>query len=302
MMTSRLRASLDARRALASVYARMGRLFHDAARVERPCPVCGDRDVEIHPEIRGRVYEFHRCRRCAMLYAPEVVDPHIVARRYRGSELQRDYHKLLEGGGAPTELAGRLAAAAPGRDVAVDVGCGHGGLLVALAERFRDALGLELDPRLAASARRRGVTVAEQRLEDLPRPPGSIDLVTMNQILEHIVEPLPLLAAAHRLLRPGGLLWISVPQRRSLGLTVLRGHHPSVATHMHVNLFDADSLRALAHRAGFRIDELSSDGDPDLGGAGALALASQRAARATLGPLLERLRRGAHLELWARRL
>jgi SAM-dependent methyltransferase len=311
-LPARLRARLGARRALAEVHARMGRIFGAAARdaanlLDRACPVCGARDPESRAEVRAPVYSFHRCRTCTMLYAPRVLDPAVVAQRYAGSALQRTYRALLGEGveaAAYAGLAARLAAESPGRGAALDVGCGHGGLLAALATRFDDALGLELDPELAESARRRfGVVVAVERLERLPRPDGSIDLVTMNQILEHVLEPRAIVEAARRLLRPGGVSWISVPQGGSLGMSLLGGRHPTVATHMHVNLFEVESLRALVEQVGLRVDAITSDADPDLGGGGALAFASEKVVRLALGRsgVLERLRRGAHLEVLARR-
>jgi hypothetical protein len=86
-------------------------------------------------------------------------------------------------------------------------------------------------------------------------------------------------------------------------MALLGGRHPKVATHMHVNLFEVETLRALVEQAGFRVDEIASDEDPDVGGGGALSLASDKALRFALGKtgLLARLRRGAHLELLARR-
>jgi SAM-dependent methyltransferase len=308
---SRLRARFDERRELADLHRRMGRLLGAAARhpanlVERRCPVCAASEPRPEPSLRGPVYAFHRCRRCSMIYAPRILAPEVVRRRFAGTPLQRAYRELLRAGADPAAyapLVERLAALAPATDAALDVGCGFGALLAALSSRFDQALGLELDTEIAAAARRAyRVEVGSERLEELGAD-GSFALVTMNQILEHIDDPRPMMAAARRLLAPGGVLWISVPQGASLGMALRRGRHPTVATHMHVNLFDAGSLRALVERAGLRVELLTSDDDPDLAWPSPAMLVVEKALRLGLGRtgVLSRGKRGAHLELVARR-
>jgi len=312
-LPSKLRARVDERRELAEIHRRMGRVLGTAARdpanlAERPCPACGASDPEPGPSLRGPVYAFHRCRRCAMLYAPRVLRPEVVRGRWAGTPLQRAYRDLLRSGAEPAAyapLVDRLVGLAPGTEYALDVGCGYGALLAALSIRFQQTLGLELDPEIAAAARRAyRVEVAGERIEALPLSDRSFDLITMNQILEHIEEPRELMAAARRLLAPGGVLWISVPQGASLGMALRRGRHPTVATHMHVNLFDAGSLRALVEGAGLRVDRLTSDDDPDLSWSSPAMLVVEKALRWSLGRthLLSRGKRGAHLELLARRV
>ena len=311
-LPSRLRARVDARRELAELHRRMARVLGAATREEgnlsdRACPVCAAAEPQARPALRGPVYAFHHCGRCGMLYAPRVLRDEVVRSRWSGTPLQHAYREVLRAGAEPEgygPLADRLARLAPARGAVLDVGCGFGALLAALSSRFEEALGLELDAELAAAARRAyRVQVVTDRLEELDRADGSVDLVTMNQILEHIDDPRPLMKAAHRLLAPGGVLWISVPQGASLGLALRRGAHPTVATHMHVNLFDAGSLRALVEGAGLRVDELGSDDDPDLSWSSPAMLLPEKALRWAMGRtrLLSRSKRGAHLELVARR-
>lgn len=48
-------------------------------------------------------------------------------------------------------------------------------------------------------------------LEELPVPSGSFDAVLCTQVLEHVGEPLAVLRELHRILRPSGELWLTVP-------------------------------------------------------------------------------------------
>jgi SAM-dependent methyltransferase len=62
------------------------------------------------------------------------------------------------------------------------------------------------------------------RLEDLPLAPGSFDVITAISFLEHDPQPAKLLGQAFNLLRPGGALFIKVPNYDSL-LRRWRGTH-----------------------------------------------------------------------------
>jgi SAM-dependent methyltransferase len=49
-------------------------------------------------------------------------------------------------------------------------------------------------------------------------PDGSYDLVLLNHVLEHMTDPMPVLAALVAKMKPGGVIWIAFPSLRSLGL------------------------------------------------------------------------------------
>lgn len=99
----------------------------------------------------------------------------------------------------------------------LDYGCGDGTFLSLLdASATPPALGVgaEIDPRVIADCRRR--FAAQPRLRfvdvaDLADDGATYDAVFCMEVLEHIPEPQPMLADLERLLRPGGLLAISVP-------------------------------------------------------------------------------------------
>jgi SAM-dependent methyltransferase len=108
-------------------------------------------------------------------------------------------------------LAGSLAGnpadrAVPGRALRVlDVGCGTGIAAEAFAARGCDVLGVEPDARMAAVARRKGLTVEEGTFEDWPAAGRKYDLVVSAQAW-HWVDPERGPAQAASVLVPGGRL------------------------------------------------------------------------------------------------
>lgn len=104
----------------------------------------------------------------------------------------------------------------------LDIGCGDAGVIIALAEAGASVSGLELDPaslvrgRLRAEEHGVDVDLREGVAEALPFPAGTMDLVILDNVLEHVTDRERTLAEIHRVLRPGGLLYMVTPKPLSL--------------------------------------------------------------------------------------
>ena len=142
----------------------------------------------------------------------------------------------------------------------LDVSCGPG---VSLAW-LRDAKGWEVegtDPdrhsvRLARE--RYGLTIHNGLIHQLGAAAGRYDLVLMDNSLEHTFDPTSALLEAYALLRPGGALFVFVPN--SCGLSTL---HLNDNVHWgHWFLYSPPALVRLLHRIGFRVDRLIAIQNP----------------------------------------
>jgi SAM-dependent methyltransferase len=105
----------------------------------------------------------------------------------------------------------------------LDAGCGGGGTAVSLAEESAFAVGLDLDARFQGSGTRlvaeRGVRNAAFVQGDggrLPFRAGAFDVVFSHSVIEHVSSPRDYLAECHRVLRPGGVLYLSTAPYLSL--------------------------------------------------------------------------------------
>jgi SAM-dependent methyltransferase len=107
----------------------------------------------------------------------------------------------------------------PGR--LLDVGSGKGHLLTAAVSRGWTAIGYEIDPATASTIGKKiGVEVLSGDFLNLPLEPGSFDAVTIHHVLEHLKDPVPYIREAWQLIRPGGVLFVALPNIRGVASTV----------------------------------------------------------------------------------
>lgn len=71
--------------------------------------------------------------------------------------------------------------------------------------------GVELDPVLREKATAKGMNVIVGQAENLPFPDGYFDAVCMLDVLEHLPEEAPVIREVRRVMKPQGLLFVSVP-------------------------------------------------------------------------------------------
>ncbi|HEV8539740.1 MAG TPA: class I SAM-dependent methyltransferase [Nitrospiraceae bacterium] len=146
----------------------------------------------------------------------------------------------------------------PERGVLIDVGCGAGALLELCRERRWKGIGFDLSPHAIEVARAQGLDASIQGWPPSPLPDASADAVTFINVLDHLVSPFGALREAWRVLRPGGLLYVRVPNapvhlrvRGLLGAFGL-GRLPV----FHLFGFGRSSLRHHVLHAGFQICSL----------------------------------------------
>jgi 2-polyprenyl-3-methyl-5-hydroxy-6-metoxy-1,4-benzoquinol methylase len=139
----------------------------------------------------------------------------------------------------------------PGQTL-LDLGCGNGDFLLAAREAGWTVRGIDPDPQAVELARQRGLDARVSSLDALAELPERFDAITLSHVLEHLHDPAQTLADIHRLLRPGGWLYIDTPNVDSRGAARWGVHWRGLEAPRHLVLFGMDGLLGLLGRTGFR--------------------------------------------------
>jgi SAM-dependent methyltransferase len=130
--------------------------------------------------------------------------------------------------------------------VAVDIGCGSGGNLELLAHHADVVMGVDRSPAALELAAAHGFQTANADGQALPLADCSVDLLSALDVLEHLDDDMRAFEEFHRVLRPAGLLLVTVPAYRFLW-----SEHDEAL--MHRRRYVASELHVKLTRSGFRV-------------------------------------------------
>ena len=141
----------------------------------------------------------------------------------------------------------------------LDIGCGPGWFLKAAADRGWKTQGIEPSKQAAEHARTLGLDITNAMFDETTAPTiERCDVVHLNNMLEHVADPIALLRLAVGRTWPGGLICVGVPNDYNALQEAARasGAKPwwLVPPH-HLNYFDFASLETLLKRVGLEVVE-----------------------------------------------
>jgi len=229
------------------------------------CPLCGSEHfIEVYPDNPSRIV---RCRECDLVFFNPQPSIEYLKEFYSSKEgylpsieenlrsfeadpsswkltadfiLQRVYQHLPNG---------------PGQRI-LDVGSAYGFFLIFARERGLDAYGLEISLQTSRYASEHGIKVLNTTLEESNFQNDFFDIVTMNNVLEHTLNPTAEVARAHKLLKNQGIMFIAVPNFDSLVAQADNYHWKMKSWPNHLFYFTEATLSKILEKAGFRITEV----------------------------------------------
>jgi SAM-dependent methyltransferase len=226
--------------------------------LSRSCPGCGG------PTEQERLYSIRDCAilRCAVCglgrteapaFRPEqyYTDDYFSGEHadgyadYRGAEpvLRREFARTVDFIRARRD-GGRL----------LEVGCAYGFFLQEAKAHF-DVTGIELAADAAAHARQSGLAVHTGVADDATLAQlGSFDVMVMLDVIEHLPDPLGMLARLGRHLAPGGIIVITTGDFGSPVARLLGRHWRLMTPPQHLWFFTGAAMAGMARATGLAID------------------------------------------------
>lgn len=237
----------------------------------RACPVCGAGADQTEPFLSDsrddallsassfasrKVPEYMshamvRCRVCDLAYVDRPPSVDELAASYHAA----DYDSAEEAEDAADAYARAIAPVLTklrNRGSALEIGTGTAAFLERLSDAgFGELVGIEPSTAaIDAAPEHRKAWIREGIFEGSDFPPESFDLICCFMTLEHVQDPGALVAAAHRLLRPGGV-FVGVTHNRRAWLNRLLGRRSPIVDVEHMQLFSEQSSKELLSRNGY---------------------------------------------------
>jgi SAM-dependent methyltransferase len=243
--------------------------------IEQTCPICnsapsqylGRRGGSAHHSGAGIECHIWRCRKCDLIFPNPMpvpvggVDQHYTLDpgtyfKHHDMEVKKQTAKSLLH--QAEEIIGRKGRI-------LDIGAGRGELLSVAKEEGWEPIGIEPSTPFAEYAKSHaGVEILQTPIEQCSFPSASFDAVILSAVLEHLYNPDETIAEISRVLRPGGALFVDVPNEMGLYFRIgnlyqkIRGRDWCINLSptfepFHVFGFTARSLRLIFAKHGLKI-------------------------------------------------
>jgi protein O-GlcNAc transferase len=227
------------------------------------CPLCGSHDIPPtlgadctkHPLYRPGLPEtmvWHECGDCHHIFTEGYFGEGALAVLFDNTHQgQTVGHDMERQRAVSARMVERVARHVAGGDW-LDVGFGNGSLLFTAEEWGYRPVGIDLRKGSVAMLQKLGYEAHCIDLETLAGD-GRFGVVSMADVLEHMPFPKNGLAAAHRLLRPGGILFLSMPNMDNMVWRLLHANkvNPYWGEIEHYHNFSRKRLYALLEEQGF---------------------------------------------------
>lgn len=237
----------------------------------RPC-WCGA------PQLFPYSNDYAVCKVCGTLVTRADVKPaDLTVTHDQGELYSRDYwlRRQSEKHGLPS-LESRTRTDLPERCVhwlnlllrrrlpparVLEIGCAHGGYVALMRWAGYDASGTEMSPFIVNYAKETfGVPVQAGRIEELAFASQSLDVIILNDVIEHLPDPVGTLGTCARLLKPDGFFIIQTPEyKEHLSYEDVLSSGDKFIEHMrgkndeHLYLFSRRSAGRLFAQLGFPV-------------------------------------------------
>lgn len=231
------------------------------------CIICGAKDVRQVTRTRDRHYgvkgEFLvvACQNCGLLRLDPMPTEEDLFALYATDYYAYHEPKLP---GLWRRLGRRLFRtripthdprfAAPGDFL--DIGCGAGEHVLLMRHRGWRACGVEPILAGAEAGWNAGIDIRHASLQGANFPDSSFDYVRLNHSFEHTVNPLEILTEIRRILRPGGKLFLGVPNSASLSYKIFKRYWWYLGVPFHPFTYSPSTLSQLLKKAGFTVESI----------------------------------------------
>lgn len=231
------------------------------------CPVCSSSAIahyvsaeDYHYGISG-TYATYRCQNCDLVFLNPMPTTNDLATLYPIDYYSYQIPTLPHGPRHILRILMRLERVTlvpdfPKPGTMLDVGCGAGHYLLKMRSLGWTVFGSELSQAAAEIGRSIGIDIRGGELTEAQFEAEKFDFVRLNHSFEHIYNPHEILAEIKRILKPGGKLFIGVPNASGLWAKIFGKYWWYFGAPVHTYNYSPRNLKILLEETGFSVERI----------------------------------------------
>lgn len=198
-----------------------------------------------------------KCLSCGFVFSKKKPSKEIIEKYYENYGLEqyispitiKRYHEILDKF-EPFRKTNRI----------LDVGCGTGYFLNEAKNRGWEVYGTEISQKSVDICSNKGIIMKKGFLNSDDFEPDFFDVVLSIEVIEHINNPIEEITNFFKVLRKGGLVYVTTPNFNSLLRHKLKSLYNVITYPEHLCYFTPKSLKKLFNKVGFKTYQLKTTG------------------------------------------
>ncbi|UCC95072.1 MAG: class I SAM-dependent methyltransferase [Candidatus Omnitrophota bacterium] len=225
----------------------------------RRCPLCNADNFETIFVKCG--FPHVRCKVCGLVYVNPILNKEEYEKLWSAEDswesvLEAQDQIKMQTLEAQYSLDIATLYVAKKKDISIcDVGCGPGTLLGEAKRRGYSVFGIEPNTRCHKHLAAKGIEYTAEFFPLSKNIGKQFDCIFLLNTLEHLRQPLKIVSEVAKLLKPSGIIYISVPCIDALVNRIMHEKAGVFAGHSHIQFFSIKTLSALLEKTGFEVLE-----------------------------------------------
>ncbi len=237
------------------------------------CPLCQSEDISSEFSctdhfVSKQVFDLYACKKCGFIFTQDYPEENEIGRYYESEDyishsdttrgLANKLYKLVRSIMLKTKkhLIGRVTGLSGG--TIMDIGSGTGYFASSMKKAGWNVTGVETNEKAREFSSSHFGIQALSPGQTINLDQGSFDCITLWHVLEHFHDPFAYSAEIIRLLKPGGICVIALPNSSSFDANYYGSYWAAWDVPRHLWHFNPDSFRKFSEKAGFKLETFKS--------------------------------------------
>lgn len=213
---------------------------------------------EITPILEHERAFLHKCKNCSFIFSARVPSRVEIDEIYKNKFNHTSYFSPITVKRYESLLDDFESFRKTNR--ILDVGAGFGFFMQIAKERGWEIIGVEISDLCIEECERKGLSVLKGMLTELNLEENQFDVITGLEVIEHVSNPKEMMQEMHRLLRKGGLLYLTTPNFNAINRYRLKEKYDVISYPIHLCYFTPKTLKKLSSDVGLSVRKIKTTG------------------------------------------